>query len=101
MTKSKKIRPFAERATASSKIDIARRALVHSLVNSNDNDVCQVVETCWELDAMPANVLRERVESEIRNRIDQDAWDACEIVQEAERESMNSVLRQWKDLRAN
>jgi hypothetical protein len=31
-------------------------------------------ERCWELDAMPPNLLRDKVESYIRALIDEEAW---------------------------
>jgi hypothetical protein len=49
-------------------------------------------ETCFELDAMPANILRDRVEDEILKHIDEDAWDRCKIVEKAEKESMTSFF---------
>jgi hypothetical protein len=44
--------------------------------------------TCWELDAMPANMLRQRVEEEISTLIDGDAWEHRLIAEAAERESL-------------
>ena len=51
--------------------------------------------TCWELDAMNPNVLRERLESEILARIDLEAWQHCRVTETAERESYNRYLRAW------
>jgi hypothetical protein len=42
----------------------------------------------WELDALSPNVLRDRIESEIRSRLDLDAWDHAVKVEEVERASM-------------
>lgn len=51
--------------------------------------------TCWELDAMNPNVLRERLENEILARIGQEAWSHCQVTETAERESYNRYLRAW------
>ncbi|UFW88951.1 hypothetical protein BjapCC829_10800 [Bradyrhizobium barranii] len=50
---------------------------------------------CWELDAMDPNDLRDCVEREIRNLIEPVAWQRCEVVNKAERESLRDVLGQW------
>jgi hypothetical protein len=50
---------------------------------------------CWELDAMSPNVLRQRVEDEIVDRIDPEAWNHCQQVEEAERESLNRYVQAW------
>jgi hypothetical protein len=51
---------------------------------------------CWEIDAMDPNVLRACVEQEIQACIlDRDAWERCERVNEAERQSLWDVLRNW------
>lgn len=52
--------------------------------------------SCWEIDAMDPNLLRERVESEILSLIDRSAWNRCVIAQEAEQESLKCVLDAWK-----
>jgi hypothetical protein len=49
---------------------------------------------CWELDAMPPPVLRERVRNAILSYIDVDAWNHCAHIEAAERESLRSF--QWK-----
>ena len=51
--------------------------------------------TCWELDAMDPNDLRDRVEEEIKGLIEPEAWARCEVCQEAEQESLQSVLDKW------
>jgi hypothetical protein len=50
---------------------------------------------CWELDAMNPNDLRERLRSEIIRRIDVDAWNHCQAVEDAERESLNEYVQAW------
>jgi hypothetical protein len=50
---------------------------------------------CWELDAMNANDLRERIREEIAARLDADAWNHCKEVEDAERESLNSYVKAW------
>ncbi len=37
-------------------------------------------QRCWELDALPPPTLRESVETEIRKRLDMDAWDHAIMV---------------------
>jgi hypothetical protein len=50
---------------------------------------------CWELDAMNPNDLRERLRNEIVQRIDVDAWNHCQEIEEAERESLNRYVSEW------
>jgi hypothetical protein len=52
-------------------------------------------ELCWELDAMDPNDLRSRVEEEIDNHIEPEAWERCRVVDKAERESLRHVLDAW------
>lgn len=52
---------------------------------------------CWELDAMHPNDLRERVEQAIRAEIEPEPWARCEMAQEAEQESLQSLLDNWKN----
>ncbi|MGA2637426.1 MAG: hypothetical protein ABSF11_06860 [Methylocella sp.] len=51
-------------------------------------------DECWELDALPPPLLRERVRAEILCFIDQDAWEHCARVENAERESLRKF--DWK-----
>lgn len=55
---------------------------------------------CWELDAMPPPVLRERVESEIMKFIEPEAWERAEIAERAQKESMRHFLNRWPGKRA-
>jgi hypothetical protein len=51
---------------------------------------------CRELDAMDPNDLRDCVEQEIIDLIEPEAWRRCEIVNAAEKESLRSILGNWK-----
>jgi hypothetical protein len=51
---------------------------------------------CWELDAMDENALRDRVEESIMREIEPVAWERCERTQDAEVESLQSLLDQWR-----
>jgi len=46
-------------------------------------------DQCWELDALPANLLRDRVRGAIGELIDWDTWQHCARVEKAERESID------------
>ena len=50
---------------------------------------------CWELDAMDPNDLRDCVEEAIIDLIEPVAWQRCEVVNRAERESLKTVLEGW------
>ena len=50
---------------------------------------------CWELDAMDPNDLRDCVEQAIIDLIEPVAWERCEVVNRAERESLKTVLDGW------
>ena len=52
-------------------------------------------KTCWELDALDPNDLREIVEQAIQNEIEPVAWERCATVEEAEKESLRTVLDRW------
>ncbi len=58
-------------------------------------------QRCWELDAMDPNELRERVEEQIVALIEPVAWTRCKTVNEAEQESLRTVLREWGDALAD
>ena len=51
---------------------------------------------CWELDAMDPNDLRDCVEREIRKWIEPIAWRRCEVVNAAEQESLETILKNWR-----
>ena len=50
---------------------------------------------CWELDAMHPNTLRDRVREAIEQEIEPRAWARCVRAQEAEQESLESLLDSW------
>jgi hypothetical protein len=50
---------------------------------------------CWEIDALDPNKLRTCVEAVIRSLIEPTAWQRCETVNSAERESLREVLTRW------
>lgn len=47
---------------------------------------------CWELDALSPTILRDRVEAEIRGRLDVDAWNRAIEVEAAEVASMKTFF---------
>ncbi|AVO48539.1 hypothetical protein C6568_04105 [Melaminivora suipulveris] len=51
---------------------------------------------CWELDAMPPPLLRQRVEQEIRRCIDMERWARAVEVERAETDSMRSFMTAWQ-----
>src|SRR5262249_20342336 len=50
---------------------------------------------CWEIDALDPNILRARVEEEIKSLIEPESWKRCEVVNSAERSSLRHVLAAW------
>jgi len=52
-------------------------------------------DRCWELDAMDPNHLRVCVETAIVALIEPVAWQRCEIINQAERESLQTILQKW------
>lgn len=50
---------------------------------------------CWELDALSPPILRARLEHEIIDHLDRNAWDRAEVVERAERDSLFSILNTW------
>jgi hypothetical protein len=50
---------------------------------------------CWELDAMDPNDLRNCVEQAIVDLIEPEAWKRCKTVNQAELESLRTVLGNW------
>jgi hypothetical protein len=51
---------------------------------------------CWELDALDPNDLRDIVQQEIESEIEWEAWERCATVNEAELESLKTVISKWK-----
>jgi hypothetical protein len=52
-------------------------------------------DSCWELDAMDPNDLRDCVEEAIQDLVEPVAWKRCEEVNEAEQEPLKTILKQW------
>jgi len=52
-------------------------------------------DQCWEIDALDPNILRDRVEEEIKALIEPEAWERCETVNIAQRDSLREVLSGW------
>jgi len=51
---------------------------------------------CWEIDALDPRTLRNLIKGAIRNCIgDQEAWERCERINQAEKESLEHVLGKW------
>ena len=50
---------------------------------------------CWELDALSPVALRDRVAIAIDARLDHAAWNRAEVVERAERESLQTILAAW------
>jgi hypothetical protein len=50
---------------------------------------------CWEIDALDPNILRARVEEEIKSLVEPNAWKRCEVVNRAESNSLRQVLAAW------
>jgi hypothetical protein len=52
-------------------------------------------DRCWELDAMDPNDLRDCVEEAIGELIEPVAWKRCETINQAEQESLKTILKKW------
>lgn len=53
---------------------------------------------CWEVDALSPVILRQRVENQILTLLDRDAWNHAVGIEQAETESMKSLLTTWKSI---
>lgn len=53
-------------------------------------------EVCCELDALDANVLRDRVEEAIISHIDPVLWERAASTEKAERTSLHDFFKTWK-----
>jgi len=58
-------------------------------------------DRCWELDAMDPNDLRDCVEAATKELIEPVAWKRCEIVNQAEQESLKTILEKWTPRRCS
>jgi hypothetical protein len=52
-------------------------------------------DRCWEIDALDPNILRGCVEKEIKSLIEPEAWERCETVNQAQRDSLREVMDNW------
>ncbi len=50
---------------------------------------------CWELDALSPVLLRARVEAAIEHRLDTGAWARADRVEQAELDSLMTILSRW------
>lgn len=50
---------------------------------------------CWELDALNPVTLRQRVEQAICDRLDREAWQRAAATEQAECESIATILQAW------
>jgi hypothetical protein len=53
-------------------------------------------QRCWEVDALSPPVLRDRLDEAIADMLDLDAWNHAVRVEQAEVDSMQSILGNWK-----
>ena len=53
-------------------------------------------QRCWEVDALSPPVLRDRLDEAIADTLDLDAWNHAVRIEQAERDSMQSILGNWK-----
>jgi len=52
-------------------------------------------DQCWEIDALDPNILRARVEEEIKSLIEPEAWERCLRVTRAQQDSLREVMHNW------
>src|SRR5699024_292367 len=52
-------------------------------------------QTCWELDALPPQELRSSVRDSIDLHLDQDAWEQSKMIEQAETDSIRSLVGEW------
>lgn len=53
-------------------------------------------QRCWEVDALSPPVLRDRLDQAISDTLDLDAWNHAVLIEQAEVDSMQSILGNWK-----
>jgi hypothetical protein len=53
---------------------------------------------CWELDALSPVILRDRIEQAIADVIDGPAWERSNIAEQAEKESLSTILSRWPSI---
>jgi hypothetical protein len=102
---------LAERGDPLPAIEIRRLALTNDDVEDGDLPsfdadtkrgdprwrwfVQQYGARCWELDALSPVALRERVAAAIRTCVDEATWQRSRAAEEAEAESLQTVLANW------
>jgi hypothetical protein len=55
-------------------------------------------DECWELDAMSPVDLRERVEDNIKDFIDEDSWDLARKAEAAEIDTIRMICANWNSI---
>jgi hypothetical protein len=53
-------------------------------------------QRCWEVDALPPPVLRERLDSAIEAMLDVDAWEHAVRIEKQETDSMRNIMGYFK-----
>jgi hypothetical protein len=90
---------FSLKRLAIHKDDIAEYDLPPLRIKSTDtrsaNFRNQFGEECVELDALPPDVLRDRIKSAIESLIDRELWDRAVAVEEAELSSIQETVARW------
>jgi len=76
--------------------DFADESLLGLAVKQGDKQgkkyIAEYGDRCVEVDALSANIVRERLESEVLEHIDREAWERLQEVEVAERESIKHIL---------
>lgn len=83
--------------------DVHRGDLPHFDASTKKGDpryswyACNYGNRAWELDAMPSNLLRDRVEEWIVGKIDTAKWEHAMMIEKAETRSMQAFHNAWKE----
>jgi hypothetical protein len=76
--------------------DFANQALLGLSVKAGDCQgrkyIAEYGDRCVEVDALSANIVRERLEGEVLEHIDCEAWNRLQEVEAVERESIKRIL---------
>ena len=76
--------------------DFADHDLIRLPVKRADNRAAGFIKqygtACAEIDAIPPSELRRRVEDAIVGHIDADRWEALQVVEQAERETLQTLV---------
>jgi hypothetical protein len=54
--------------------------------------IAEYGDRCVEVDALSANIVRERLEGEVLEHIDREAWNRLQEIEAVERESIKRIL---------